>query len=234
MKKLHIISANLGGFDEDVPWVEQVVPGWEVEVFRFDDTSFPPRRLAMTPRLQSRIPKMFGWEMAPGADAYLWIDASFALLHEEAAGWFVSHLGSSDFACFRHPDRHSIKEEYEFLRDNSHHKYLRSRYEGELLEEQYRVISSDPTFIDHRLFNGGAFVYTPDPWIIRALTDWWVHTSRYHCIDQLSLPYVLFRHIINVVSLPGSIYSYPLVHTRNREWRRAHSRPDNGDADPGP
>ena len=68
--KIAIITANMGNFDKNIDPVEQSV---KADFFRFIDSNFPPRYQAMTSRFQARIPKMFGWQMNPGYDFYIYI-----------------------------------------------------------------------------------------------------------------------------------------------------------------
>lgn len=221
--RLAIVSANLGSFDREVEWVAQSAPGYDVTVHRFTDANFPPRAKSMTSRLQSRIPKMFAWQMVPGADVYMWVDASFALLDSRAAQWGLEQLGDKDMAVFRHPERKTICEEYEFLKAKmaEGNEYLLSRYEGELLDEQMEAIAADPSYVDDRLFSAGIFLYRSTYWVNIAMMTWWHHTTRYHSIDQLAFPYVLGKEGYHVIE--ENIYRTPYItHIRNRQWLREH------------
>ncbi|MBU0958661.1 MAG: hypothetical protein KKB31_01820, partial [Nanoarchaeota archaeon] len=69
MKLIAILTANLDSFDESVDSVEQELPeGLKVIFYRWTDKNFPPMTVAMSPRFQYRIPKMFGWQMFPKCD----------------------------------------------------------------------------------------------------------------------------------------------------------------------
>jgi hypothetical protein len=207
--KLAIISANLGNFEPEVEWVKQIIPGVEITVKRFTDESFSPR-INMSPRLQARIPKMFGWEMVPGFDCYLWVDSSRGLLRPDAAEWFYKQAEGVDLVLFKHPHRNTIKEEAEFIRermDKTKHKrdYLRVRYTGELIDEQLEAIDKD--YIDNCLYASTAFFYWDTPKVREMLSDWWFHTSRYHAVDQLALPYLVWKHKCSVKVLKEDVYN---------------------------
>ena len=207
--KLAMLSANLGPSNEQPRWAHQDVPGYDVAFHRWTDATFPPRMRCMSSRLQSKIPKCFGWEMAPGYDLYIWLDGTFLIWRFQSARWFVEQLGDSDFGVFAHPNRTSIRQEAEMLRQAVaiFDPYICSRYEGELLEEQLAAIWA--TYPDDKLFCGGAFIYRNTAQVREMLTEWWVHISRYHVIDQLSLPYVLWKHKIDTKVLPGDFYNGP-------------------------
>ena len=216
--RVAVLSASLGGLDEIRPWTPQSLPGHDLVIHRWDDTTFPPRR-CMSPRLQARIPKMFGWQMAPGAHVYAWVDACYTLTHERTVAWLLDELGESDFACYTHPARYSIAEENAFIktRIETGDEYLRRRYEGELGDEELEEIASTG-YVDDRLYASGILVYRNNGRIQETLRDWWYHTSRYHVVDQLGLPFVLHQHDVEVSVLPGDYYN-PTPYFRR--WRHA-------------
>jgi hypothetical protein len=218
--RIAMISARLY---PEVTWEPQVVPGYEVVCWRSDDYTFPPRERAMLPRLQARLPKCFGWEMVPGADIYVWCDASFAIERGDAVAWLINRL--DDFVCFVHPERGSIHAEAEFLRERARSTYIWKRYAGERLEEQLGILT-DEGYEDNVLYAGGVFAYRDSKPMRAALTDWWLNQSKYHLNDQLSLPYVLWKHRLRVSTVPGNIFENPyFIHTRNRQWKVAHASP---------
>jgi hypothetical protein len=167
---------------------------------------------------------MFGWDMLPGYDIYIWLDASFRLsakhsIHwffrlsaKHSIHWFASNLGYCDLAIFRHPKRRSIAEEALFIahKIEKQSPYLTGRYEGEDMEGQLRAIGTDG-FEDDTLYATMAFAYHPDYRVKRMLTDWWVHTSRFHSVDQLALPYLVWDHGCSVAILEGDPYHSPWI-----------------------
>jgi hypothetical protein len=222
--RVAILSGNLGSYDEPHPWVEQnfLMEGAALDIFRFDDESFPPRPKAMTSRLMAGMPKMFGWQIRPGYDVYIWIDASCVVSHQNTVQWFLDHLHGAmspsvfdmqvglpqhypaDFALFRHPDRKTVREEWEFMRRKlaEGNGYLMWRYGGEYLDQQADEIFQDPNFKDDALYASTAFAYRNTERVRSALKEWWYHKSRYLLHDQLALPYVIqkFGCKVNVIN----------------------------------
>jgi hypothetical protein len=209
VKKVALISANLGAFDPQFEWVEQVVPGVELTVHRFTDASLPPRPKAMTSRMLPGIAKMFGWQLLRGFDAYIWVDASRTITHPGFAAWMLRQLGWAEMALFRHPLRATIAEEYRFVKDKmaAGSRYLRSRYEGEWLDEQMDVINADLAFRDDALYASTAFAYYATAPVRAALTEWWHHKTRYLLHDQLALPYVIWRHGVRINVIDEDVYN---------------------------
>ena len=97
--KTIILTANLGNFDKRILNVEQTIPH---DFYRFTDENFPPRHGSMTPRLQARIPKMMGWQMKPGYDYYVWVDASCRLSDRNSLKWLLMQCEDYDFAVLKH------------------------------------------------------------------------------------------------------------------------------------
>ena len=204
--KIAVITANMGNFDNPVENVKQSV---NHDFYRFTNENFPPRHCSMTPRLQARIPKMFGWEMVPGYDYYLWVDASYSLQHTDSVKWFIEQCRDVDMAVLKHPMRKTIQEEADYLKKRlveekagKKEPYVISRYENELIDEQLATIKRDEEFVDNYLFASTALIYRNTEKVQGMLKDWWFHTSRYHSVDQLSLPYVIWKHRLDLRIIP--------------------------------
>ena len=183
-------SANLGDFDKILPHVPQSIP----HDYRIsNDTNFPPRSKAMTPRLQARIPKCFGWQMFPGYDFYMWIDGNLTLKHHDALMHFLNGLDDHDVVALRHHRRPNIRQEVRYIRKgiNQQSQYIVRRYENELLKEEYASIVADENYVDDLLLLSGAFMYRNTPEVQQAMKEWWYQTSRYHIVDQIGFVYAL-------------------------------------------
>lgn len=207
--KVAVITANLGDFEKEVKHCPQTFP---VDYFHFTDKNFPPRSKAMTPRLQARIVKMFSWQMVPNYNYYLWVDSSCRLNHPEAVKWFLDQC--EDIVVFKHPHRNTVQEEADYLkyRLSINCPYITPRYENELIDEQLKEVDPNQT-----LYASTAFMYRNCPEVQRVLKEWWYHTSRYHSIDQLSLPWVLSQSNLKVSVIPDNYLKTPyLEYVRNK------------------
>ena len=207
--RLAIITANLGNFDKSVDADYQTY-----KFHRFTDEDYPPRLNSMTPRLQARIVKMFMWEFLPSFDYYLWVDSSCVLNDVAGVEWFLEQLGDHDIAVFKHPHRSTVAEEADYLKHRLDIgcSYITPRYENEDIDGQLRVV--DPTA---ELFASTAFIYRDSPQVRAAMKEWWYHTSRYHSIDQLSLPYAIKD--LRVKVMPENYLKVPqaLTYVRNQK-----------------
>lgn len=196
--RVTVISANLGGYEKaETPWVEQVLPdGVTLDIIRLTDENFPPRNKAMLPALQVGLPKWFGAELFPGAQVYIWIDASCALTSPYCVARWLEELGPNDLVVFAHPDRQTVKEEYEFIAERMqrpNERYLQPRYSGEWLDQEYEYICqrTDPATIP--LYATTAFAYHPHFAIARVFLYTWLAKTKWHLHDQLAFAYELDR-----------------------------------------
>lgn len=200
--KIAILSVNLGGIDRNPKHCEQSIP---VDYYHFDDSNFPLRNCAMTPRMQARIPKVFGWQMVPGYDIYIWCDTTFMIHHPNAAKWMLDNLGDADAACFKHPDRKSLQQECDFLKHKlaEEHPYIVPRYGNELADEFLAEIGEDKNYEDNRLFANAIFIYRNNEKNRAMSKDWWYYISRYHINDQLGMPYAFYKNLckVNVIDM---------------------------------
>ena len=214
--KIAIVTANLGNFDLRIDPVEQSMPA---DFFRFTDENFPPRYTSMTSRLQARICKTHGWQMAPGYDVYIWIDGSLSLRHPDSVKTLVEKL-TGDIVVFKHPNRNTVKEEAEYLklRLKNGCDYITPKYDHELIDEQMEAIKDIP---DKHLFASGILVYKNNEKIQNMMKEWWYHISRFHSIDQLALPYCLQKYNCDFTVVPdhyGKV-EYLTCNQRRREKR---------------
>lgn len=215
--KTAVLSANLGGFELPLQHPQQSLA---CDFHVFTDENFPPRPKAFTPRLQARVVKMFGWQLKPGYDYYIWVDSSCALTGPDSVKLFLEKCQDSDVVVFKHPNRDTIQQEVDYLkyRLSINCPYITPRYKNELIDEQLAEIQADKSFRDENLFASTAIVYRNNERVKDMMKEWWYHTSRYHSIDQLSLPYVLAKSGCKVTVLPDKYSdSAYITYVRNKK-----------------
>ena len=208
--KVAILSANLGAFDKEVDNCMQELSGdVEMTFHRFTDKDFPPC-VGLTPRLQYRIPKMFGWQMFPGYDFYLWLDGSMSMQDPHSLMYFVDRCRDNDIVVFKHPWRNTILEETAHIEDHLKKKkpYITTRYKGGFHQQQYEVIKADKGYQDTVLYASTAFMYKNTPQVRGALSLWWQHTSRFFTVDQIAMPYVFWKAGLKVKVIPDNQYHF--------------------------
>lgn len=204
-----ILSANLNSFDKPIEPVEQ---NRSFTYHCFTDQDFPPIT-GLTPRLQYRIPKLFGWEMFQGYDTYMWLDGSVSFNRPDCLEWWLEELGDSDIAFIKHPDRHSIKEEADYIdrRIKKGNEYLINRYKNGQHQEQVQEAYKDQSFKDNSLYATTAFIYKNVPVVQQMMKDWWYYQSRYYTCDQVNLPVAIHKSGVKVKSIDANLFKCPYL-----------------------
>lgn len=216
-KKVAILQANLGAFDTPKDPVKQSIP---TTFHRFTDKNFPPIG-GLTPRLQYRIPKYFGWEMFPDYDYYIWLDGSVSLLREDCATWYLEQLGDGDIAFFKHPTRRNIRQEVAHIEEHlkAGKPYITARYKGGLHKEQLELIQASG-YKDRNLYASTVFIYRNTLKVRGMMHDWWHWQSRYYTCDQIALPWVLWRNKLTVKVLQEPLYKSGYISlVSNHKWK---------------
>jgi len=216
--KIALISSNMAGHDYPVTHEKQSIP---YDSYLYTDENFPLRTKAMGPRMQSKIPKCFGWQLAPDYDYYMWLDASICLFHRDSLKHFLDNCQGHDIVAFPHHRRPNIWEEYRYIRRGLwQSSYITSRYENEFLDEQMQVIRKDKSYKDDTLLLSGMFMYRNTPQVQSALKEWWYHITRYHVVDQLAFPYVIKKAGLKLKLLPDVWHNCWYLKTHNHKHRR--------------
>lgn len=211
-----LIQASLGDIDPKVEHTPQSIP---YDHHLFTDENFPPRDKAMTPRLQAKIPKMFGWQLRPGYKTYLWLDGNLKLSHPDSFKYYLEQLGDNDILVLRHPSRPNIRQEVRYTRKgiNQQSMYILSRYPGELLKEMYEIVKNDKDYEDDLLVIGGIFLYRDTPKVREMLKEWFYYQCRYILQDQISFAYVLKKSGVKYKVIDDVYDNTPYItHTKHK------------------
>ena len=194
-----VISANFGGYA--CPKARHMPQRVETTFRHFVDYDISSREHTLLPRMAAKVPKMYAWELLPGHDAYIWLDAPFRLSSTESVAWWLDRLGDHDFAVFQHPTRQSIHREAMEIRSllERHEPVASDKYFGEDLAGIVSLVEADSDYLDDRLYAAGAFCYRPTRSTKQALRDWWGYVSRYHVNDQLSFPFAIRHCAVQVI-----------------------------------
>lgn len=209
-----ILSCNLGDFDKPIEPVAQVLPaGIDSITYHCYTYADFPQIADLPPRFQYRIPKMFGWQMFPGYDIYIWLDGSMSFTRKDCVEWFMDQLGDKDMLVFKHPWRKSAQQESDHIEDHLQKgkPYITSRYKNGLHKEQLADIQLDTSYIDDELFTSTVFVYRNTRKVQTALLAWWSSTSRFFTVDQIVFPYVLRKYQLDLSVIKESQYKIPYI-----------------------
>lgn len=163
--------------------------------------------------MEAKLPKMFGWQLYPDYQYYLWLDGNIQLAKPETLACFVDQIKDSDIVVIRHHRRPNIRQEVRYLRKGMREEsiYLVSRYVGEQHKELYRLIENDKDYVDDLLVIGGVFMYRNTPAVQEMMKQWWYYNTRYCLQDQLSFAYVLKKSGIRIKVLDHDYTKWDLI-----------------------
>jgi hypothetical protein len=160
--------------------------------------------------------------MAPVYDGYIWYDSSLSVASMDMVKWFLEQLGDADAVFLRHPDRKTVHEEAAFLKEKlwKNHYYITPRYRDELIDEELAELESDKGYKDNLLIASTAFMYRNNEKVHALMKEWWYQTSRYHIIDQLGLPYAIYKSgcKVNIIN-DNYLHLEHLPHTRKANFK---------------
>jgi hypothetical protein len=204
--KIAVHTANLGNFDRvQRPVGQSLHHDWHC----FTDKDFPPIA-GLTPRLQYRIPKTHAWQMKPGYDYYVWLDGSVTLAPKDSLQWLINQLGNHDMVLFEHPDRSTVQEEVTYLEEKKEHPYIKSRYANGLHREQLATIK-ESEYIDKVLYASTILAYRPIDAVKKMMEEWLYTSVRYFTCDQVALPYLLWKHGVQVAEIHLDPFKNPFT-----------------------
>ncbi|WP_158797436.1 glycosyltransferase domain-containing protein [Pedobacter sp. L105] len=210
MKRIRLVSAAFGDDTKELVIQSPLIyKDYVVDVALYNNDNTKSRHNSLTTRLKSKIPKMMEWLHYPDYDFYIWVDSKFTI-HEGFLEHLFRYEGEADLFLFKHPRRSSIKAESDYVNNKigDMYTYWVERYGGEYIKEQVNLYLSDENFIDDQLFSLGCFMFTSD--LVKnkefnLMKDWFLENVLYSGQDQLSLPYLLYKHQVNYKVYPENI-----------------------------
>src|SRR5579885_691615 len=159
-------------------------------------------RRERNPRVTAKRYKLLPHRFLQGYDASLWLDASCEILSPIAA--LMDELGvRAEMAQFRHPERSCIYDEAAVVKAQG----LERPGIVDIQMACYRARGYPPK---SGLFVSGAIYRRHnDPQIRAAMEDWWRQIQLFGQRDQLSGSYVLWKHGVACIEIPGGQFEKP-------------------------
>jgi len=166
-------------------------------------------------RLIAKIPKILFYKLVPNEyDYYVWLDSKFVIQEHwlKYLLWLISKYEGFDILVSKHSERSSVKEEMNFMVDNS-------KINGNKVIEKYNIADLEyqcslykkGTFSDEYLYENTMIIYSKS--ILekkRLLEEWYAHNYYLSIQDQLSFPYLLYKYKdVRVSSIPQYVFDMP-------------------------
>lgn len=200
MSGVVIYTANIGSRDFPHSQVEQDIDvDWWYYTDDPDAVERPWRVQEITvPRLAHPNLTAKWWKTHPPStyEHAIWVDASMEITSPAFAREAIAALKGAPVATFKHPRRSSIVAEAEASLGR---EAQGGRYAELPLVEQAKTYVEEG-YPDERLYACGVIVWT---WAARAMADeWWRECVAWGYQDQVSFPFVAWRHGIDVATFP--------------------------------
>lgn len=188
----------------------------KINKFKFNQKQLPSEKDNHT-RLLAKIPKMLFYKLLPQKyDYYIWLDSKFTI-HKHWLDyilWLIERNHEAEIITSYHSERKSIKEEYEFL-----FEYLRkgdqsicTKYNFNEIANQYHFFKKKKNYIDNKLYELTMIIYSSKILNKKAfLEEWYSHNYYFSIQDQLSFPYLCYKHKINVKGIEQRVFDMPFV-----------------------
>ena len=201
-------------------------PDPAVDYVVVSDTETPPRGWTHrsidptgfdSPRLANRFQKMRFHEGLPSGDLSVYIDANIRPVASLRPLLERFETSGADIGLYRHYSRHSVRSEAKacLKRNKVEHP--------ETVEPELDFYESQGFPDDGGLWEGSIIVKRHDSRKLDgAMAEWWELYSRFQTRDQFSLPYIIWKHHLEVFDLgqdPAGMPK-PFVHLQH-----AHTTP---------
>lgn len=218
--RVGLVSANFGGIDEPKP-LPALPPGLEAHYYTDRPLPAPVHATwtrvtlgpqGINPRLQSKVYKCQVYRFAPGADVFVWADASFRFLDLSFLTREAALLGVDEGAFIPHPNRDTVLDEYHYVirQLQAGNPYLCSRYTIESFEREMAHFRRRGHRLERMpLWSGGLWLLRYGPKVTRFLDAWWKCVQDFSVMDQPAISPLLDEADVKVRALDLNLYRSP-------------------------
>jgi hypothetical protein len=210
---LQVLSAVMNMYDPIDIWIDQTIP-YRRTVFT-DQVAHPtpidPHGVAIPmqaphlhPRMAAKLPKCLPQEYVDGsATEILWVDGSIVPRRSDFLEWVVSHEGPlCQFPHHERPDG-SLYQELEA-------SAWQGKYFNLPLLNQVKHYAERGMDIHYGVWATGVILYRPQQFdwqcsLSKFGSEWLLQQTRWGYQDQISQPYVLWKHGMKPAPLEGAV-----------------------------
>jgi len=138
----------------------------------------------------------------------IWLDSSYQIYNKNFHNYVEELLGDNDFMITNHPQRKTLKEEYDYILNNLNDPYLKVRYENEPWTEEIEAFKDS---LEAKLVNPAFFAArktTTD-----LMNKWWQLILDYTIFDQSQITYLIHNNKDLKIKFIDWSQLYPYVRT---------------------
>lgn len=171
------------------------------------DGCFGDAEIFRRPEMEAKRYKILPHLFFPDADISIWHDGNIWPL-VSAERLMEQFLGDADLAVFCHPYRQTVWEEFTTLRKNEGR--FRIPFLQQQLQAQEDAYRSEGLPVDAPLYECNFLIRRHTDAVNRLMEAWWAQICRWQWRDQVSFPYVLWKHPVDVSAIPNvNIRTHP-------------------------
>lgn len=209
MAKITVVTANIGGIDED-----REIPAQSVDFERLYYTGVDGPNPEATDREKALWYKCHLPNIST-ADITIWLDAKVNVLAYDFIQQILDALGEGNLAIMKHLYRGCIYQEIDHIEHCIKHgnAYLKTRYAGKPIRRQVEA---------YRYFgypaNAGLYdcciiaVRNGSPGVHHVFKNWWHDVYDLKGFDQVALPFYAWLHGVKIQPIefkPASFIDVP-------------------------
>lgn len=200
--KIALIQINIADFDAVKPIPDQSV---HYDYFLYTEKNLPFPLSSLSNRGKVTYLKLQHYRFLPGYDIFIYIDGRAEVISPD----FVKDIAhkSGDIVITKHPQRETIKEEYDFIfqymaqPESKAGQYLNSRYDYEALKQEANILSGNQP-----LYACGVFSWKVTDYMKLFFNKWWQMTVQYSGFDQC-----VFARVSWEMGVKITPYTYDLI-----------------------
>src|SRR6478609_8274236 len=192
MKRVAIVTANIGGIDEIFPPIKQF---HEYELCYFTENTLPFPLPHLNNRMKGKYFKTQAHRFLDH-DVFIWIDSSIEVISPNFIEICLANLEEHDVVITRHEQRKNVYEELEYIigKMKAGDKYLLKRYAKEPFYKEYDHYKQSGLPKTIPLFNCFFFARHNNAQMNAMFDEWWNEILCYSNFDQTAFSYVSWKH----------------------------------------
>lgn len=212
--KVLVYTAVFGKYDRPKVHAQQNI---QIEYMLFNEENsvrLPKALQNRHPRYTAKYYKLHPYfiDQYHHYDYVVWIDGSGTLLAPNSLEELIKSC-KKGYAVCRHPDRNCIYEEYAFCKDFE-------KYQHQPMQEQVDAYRKEGYPRYNGLYAGGFIIRDTKKDFTQLDTYWLEENLKWSYQDQLSLPYVLWKHSIAIDVIEINLIENPYLNFYRENWTR--------------
>lgn len=195
--KIAIISANIGGIDNEQSIVPQTIP---FDYYYITENNLPFPLPNLDNRLKSKYCKIMTHKFLPEYDIYIWLDGRVNITSPLFVEKFISNLNEQDITIMKHEVRDNIYSEMEFIISlmKKGNPYLLDRYKNQQMEEELKFYIKEQVPENLPLFACGIFARLNNDKVNLIFNEWWNRILEFSYFDQTMFSYVAWKKDLDI------------------------------------